>query len=116
VRNYTNVAKAYAAGIVSGSIPACLQMKQAAQRFLDNLKSKIWRFDEAKAHHACAFIELLPHTKGELARKRERMHLEPWQVFAIVNIFGFVDDQGLRKYREVFLLIPRKNGKSQLAA
>lgn len=115
-RDYTAISKAYAEDVIGDGIPACRQIKQACQRFLNDLESDTWAYDAAKAHKACAFIELLPHVKGELARKRQTLILEPWQVFIICNLFGFVDADGLRKYREAFILVPRKNGKSTLAS
>lgn len=116
MRDYTEIATSYAKNVLDGTIPACRQVQQACQRFLTDLAGDAWVYDADKAHFACGFIELLPHIKGELARKRKTLVLEPWQVFIIANLFGLVDARGLRKYREAFLLIPRKNGKSTLAA
>jgi phage terminase large subunit-like protein len=60
----------------------------------------------------------MPHTKGKWAAKKETLKLEPWQVFAECNIFGWVKtDTGLRRFREAYEEVPRKNGKSaRLAA
>jgi phage terminase large subunit-like protein len=54
------------------------------------------------------------HEKGTL--QGQRFSLEDWQIFILTNIFGLVDEDGLRKYREAFILVPRGNGKSPLAA
>jgi phage terminase large subunit-like protein len=54
------------------------------------------------------------HEKGRL--QGQRFHLEDWQAFILCSIFGFVDETGTRKYREAFILCPRGNGKSPLAA
>jgi phage terminase large subunit-like protein len=54
------------------------------------------------------------HEKGRL--QGQRFRLEDWQVFILCNIFGFIDEDGTRKYREAFILVPRGNGKSPLAA
>ena len=49
--------------------------------------------------------------------KKRRLGLEDWQVFILSSIFGWVDRKtGIRKYREAFILCPRGNGKSPLAA
>ncbi len=73
-------------------------------------------FNRAKAHAAMTFFhKKLSHAKGEKARTW--FYLEPWQQAVIGNTFGWVHaDTKLRRYREVFLYVPRKNGKTPLAA
>ena len=73
-------------------------------------------FDEKKATRAVAFIEtFLTHTKGE--KGGQKFILEPWQKDQIIKpLFGWVDKNGLRKYRTCYIEIPRKNGKSNLSA
>jgi len=74
-------------------------------------------FDEEAADRAVNFIEqFCTHVKGELAGKA--FILEQWQKDDIVRpLFGWKDkDTGLRKYRSCYVEIPRKNGKSNLAA
>lgn len=108
----------YACHVVKGHKLACKEEKQACQRFLDDLKREDlpYTFDIGIAEKACRFIEKLPHTKGKWAAKKERLKLQPWQCFGVVQIFGWVDDQGRRRFRDVYWRIPRKNGKSLLAA
>lgn len=116
---YVAVANKYARDVVAGKIPASKWVKLACQRHLDDLKRKgfAYRFDEAKAARACKFIELQYHTKGKWAAKGERLKLEPWQCFMVAAIFGWVRKaSGLRRFRRALLLVPRKNGKSALAA
>ncbi|MCW2365558.1 phage terminase large subunit-like protein [Sphingobium sp. B7D2B] len=114
---FTTVAVTYAEEIVAGSIPACLQIRQACQRFLNDIDGDVWEFVPANIERVCKFMRLLPHVKGKWARRRETLALEPWQVWILAGIFGFVDPETrLRKVREAFLLIPRKNAKSTLAA
>lgn len=72
-------------------------------------------FDEAAAWRAVDFVHAhLTHTKGQDAGKP--LLLEPWQVAILANIFGWKRPDGLRRFREVFIYVPRKNGKSTLAA
>ena len=72
-------------------------------------------FSAAHAKHAIDFIEQLPHTKGEWAGKP--FILEPWQRDEIIApLFGTLRDDGTRQYRTAYIEIPRKNGKSELAA
>lgn len=72
-----------------------------------------WRFDERLANRPIEFIETLcKHSKGEWMGKP--MILELFQKAFINALFGFVDDDGLRRYKETFFLVARKNGKSSL--
>ena len=112
----------YARDVVDGVIPACRWIVLACRRHLDDLARQDddafpYRFDERKASKVAKFIQLMPHTKGKWARKAERLKLEPWQLFKTAAIFGWVrKSDGLRRFRKVFLLIPRKNAKSTWAA
>jgi phage terminase large subunit-like protein len=73
------------------------------------------RFEPAAADHACRFIErFLTHTKGEWSGTP--FILAPWQRRDIREIFGRVYDDGRRVIRQVYVEIPKKNGKSELAA
>lgn len=78
--------------------------------------AKKYIFDEKKALRAVAFIEkFLTHTKGELGGKK--FILAEFQKEKIIKpLFGWVDKNGLRKYRSCYIEIPRKNGKSNLAS
>ena len=73
-----------------------------------------WHFDRDKAERVCRFIELLPHIKGKWSSALLR--LEPWQVFILTTVFGWVDAAGNRRYRTVYIEVPRKNGKSALSS
>lgn len=130
----------YARGVLDESIPACVYVKQAAKRFLDDLeraghathrdngfKLKVgdcvrceefpYRFDAAKADRAIRYLENLPHIKGEWARTKQKIKLEPWQVFFVANLFGWIHrTTGKRRFRTVYAEIPRKNAKSTLAS
>jgi phage terminase large subunit-like protein len=116
----TNKAAAYARNVVSGKIPACLQIRQVCQKHLDDLKrekkaSFPYRFDKEKSERILRFAELMPHVKGKWAGST--IILEPWQCFFLAVPFGWVwKKDGLRRYREILGVIPRKNGKSVLGA
>ena len=71
-------------------------------------------YDRAKADRAVKFIENLRHTKGKWAGTR--FWLLPWQEQLIRDIFGVVKPDGNRQFRTAFVEIPKKNGKSELAA
>lgn len=71
-------------------------------------------YDKAKADRAVRFIEQLRHTKGIWAGKR--FWLLPWQEQLIRDLFGIVQEDGMRQFRMAYIEIPKKNGKSELAA
>lgn len=72
-------------------------------------------FDAGKANAAIEWIEAhCFHTQGPLAPGP--LDLEPWQKAMLSAMFGIVDESGLRQFREVLLVVGRKNGKSILAA
>ena len=72
-------------------------------------------FDKEAASKAIGFIETFcTHTKGELAGKP--LLLEDWQKKIIGDLFGWKQENGLRKYRTALIQLPRKNGKTTLAA
>lgn len=120
-RDYISIAENYAKGVISGDIPACKWVRLACQRHLDDIKKSAgdwpYRFDEKAANRVCRFVELQYHTKGIWASRRERLVMQPWQVFLTVSIFGWLrKDDGYRRFRRALLLVPRKNGKSAWAA
>ncbi len=120
--SYGRAAERYARDVTSGKITACKWLRLAAKATLDDLGRQgddafAWRFDDSRAWRACAFIESLPHVKGSWAARGELMRLEPWQVWIVATLFGWVSKKtGRRRYRRALILVPRKNGKSALAA
>lgn len=110
----------YARDVDSGKVVAGEFIRLACASYLADRKRKPssafpWTFDREKAQRAIDFIQLLPHVKGKW--RGQPIKLEPWQAFAIANIFGWVHYKtGLRRYREAYIEVARKNGKSVLAA
>ena len=115
-RNYTAIARQYADDVIAGKIPACKWVKLAAKRQISDLEKysgprSTYVFDETEASRVCKFIELLTHTKGELAGTR--IKLEPWQVFILSTAFGWRRrSDGGRRFRRVYIEVPRGNGKA----
>lgn len=111
-------AEAYARQVISGKIPACKWIKLACKRHLDELKRAKdadfpYHFDPAKAERVAKFLQLLPHTKGKWASKRELIKLEGWQLFSVCIPFGWLRKKdNTRRYRTILIFVPRKNGKS----
>lgn len=60
------------------------------------------------------YPKYLTHVKGDLADKP--LHLELWEIAIIANLFGWKRPDGTRRYREAFIYVPRKNGKTTLIA
>jgi len=81
-----------------------------------NADADDYYFDPDRAAHAVNWIQQhCSHVKGPLGGKP--LYLEIWQQALVGTLFGWYHKQsGLRRYRELFLYIPRKNGKSLLAS
>jgi len=115
-----NYIKEYNALLQRGEIPACRRVKTVYARLAaeadTNLIPGRYVFDEARANRPIEFIEkFCRHSKGEWAGRPVRLEL--FQKAFIQALFGFVDkDTGLRRFREAFFLVGRKNGKSTLLA
>lgn len=71
-------------------------------------------YDEQKADFAVNFIECLTHTKGQWAGKPFK--LLPWQEEIIRDLFGVMKPNGYRQFNTAYVEIPKKQGKSELAA
>jgi phage terminase large subunit-like protein len=126
---YAASAKQYAQRVVSGEILTCEWVQKACKRQLDDLirfkrKSSIYHFNPElldrhgrpyrPADNLCAFIERLPHVKGPLASRM--IVLEPWQVFILSTVFGWVKSDGKRRFRRSYIEVPRGNAKSTLSS
>ena len=77
-------------------------------------KLKTSHYDKAQADFAVGFIECLCHTKGRWAGKPFK--LLPWQEQIVRDIFGTLKADGNRQFTTAYIEIPKKNGKSELAA
>ena len=100
-----------------GEIPACRRIKAVYSRLAEETQTAgKYVFDEAKASRPIEFIErFCRHSKGEWSGQPVRLEL--FQKAFIQALFGFIDTEtGLRRYREAFFLVGRKNGKSTLLA
>lgn len=109
--DYANAAVKDKAGRNYGS-----WIRKAAARFLADLKrakrkrGAPFLFDDWHACDACGFIELLPHVEGEW--DLPTIVLDPFQVFFLVQLFGFRKLDGTRRFSHALLAIGRKNGKA----
>ena len=71
-------------------------------------------YDKNQADYVVSFIECLSHTKGKWAGKP--FYLMPWQEQIIRDVFGTLKADGKRQFTTAYIEIPKKNGKSELAA
>jgi phage terminase large subunit-like protein len=120
-KDFPAIAEQYARDVVDGRTIACRQVQQACQRHLDDLQhaGEAWdySFDRAKAARVCRFAELLPHVKGKWAANSELIVLQPWQVFILCSLFGWLKTSaGKRRFSLAYIEVGRKNAKSVLAA
>lgn len=111
---YANYIFEYYDKITNGQIIAGKWIKKIYRILVDGIKSGDWDFDAKKANKAIQFIEnFCHHSKG----RNDLFILELWQKAIVSSIFGILDkNTHRRQFREIFLLVGRKNGKSLFAA
>ena len=105
----------YYQAIEDGSVTVGHWIRLLYERIISDLENKVYFFDQKKANKAIRFFEnFCHHSKGKMAP--QLVKLEAWQKALLSCIFGLVDENGVRVYREVFVVMGRKNGKSLLAS
>jgi phage terminase large subunit-like protein len=113
----THPAHKYAVEVTAGKIPASKLTIAACQRYLIDLRDapeKGWRFDEKEAIYVIDwFKQNIRHTGGMYGG--QPFELLPWQQFIIWNIFGWYIGEK-RRFNYAYIEIPKKNGKTTLAA
>lgn len=106
---------AYYQGIMDGSIVVGRWVRLLYEKIVHGIEDGTYIYDQAKANTAIRFIEtFVRHNKGTLAPGLLKLSL--WQKAAISCIFGIVDEEGNRQFREVMMVIGRKCGKTLLAS
>ena len=112
----------YVESIVSGKKIACKETIQMCERFKKDLDNPEYEFKPKDAEFVIQIIEkTFVHDKGErldgTPLRGEPFLLEPWQKFIIYNILGFFHKGTIiRRFKEAFIMLPRKNGKTRFAA
>lgn len=104
---------AYATDVIKGKVPAGRLVRLACERHINDLKTGGDRglvFDLNKVHRVIKFFSRLRHSKGEWAG--QPVTLEPWQIFVVGCVFGWLREDGLRRFSHIYEAVPRKNGKS----
>lgn len=110
---YKNYIYEYYAKINSGEIIVGKWIKQIYKIIVESLEKGDYFFNAQKANKAIKFVEnFCHHSQG----RKDLLKLELWQKAIVSCIFGIVDDQKIRVFREIFIVIGRKNGKSLFAS
>ena len=105
----------YHQNIQDGKITVGKWIKLLFEYLVNGIETGLFFFDNKKANDAIEFIETqCRHSEGELAPNL--LTLELWQKALISCMFGIMDHDGYRQFREVFVVVGRKNGKTLLAS
>lgn len=120
--SYKSVAVKYAKDTVSGKNIAGKEVILACQRFLDDMKRPEFKLDVTAPDFIIGIIQkVMVHKQGEdingVSLVGEPVILQPWQIFVVYNLIGFkIKATGERRYKEGFIFVPRKNGKTMFIA
>lgn len=106
----------YWSAINRGTITVCQKIRATIKHLAYKVEHPDkFHFSSARANHVMEFVEnFCCHSKGKLAG--QLVKLELWERAFLSAIFGFIDDEGYRQYREGLLIVGKKNGKSLLAS
>lgn len=120
-KNY-DVVREYATSIVMGTKVACPELIQGCQRFLGDLQKPEYEFNPKDAEFVIGIIEnTFVHMQGErldgTPLRGAPFLLEPFHKFQVYNLLGFYyKGTKIRRFKEAFIYIPRKNIKTSFAA
>ena len=114
-KDIDNYIYAYYQGINNGTYTVGSWVHQIYEYIINGLETQQFWFDQKRANDAVEWIESHTfHSEGPLAPSP--LKLELWQKAFISSVFGLVDENGNRQFREIALVVARKNGKSLLAS
>ena len=117
-KSYKHIAVKYAKDVVSGKIIASKWTIMTCQRFLDDMQRDDLELRVKDPDFVIGIIEgLMVHKQGEDINGKSLVNkpliLQPWQVFIVYNLVGFYfKGTNERRYKEGFVYVPRKNGKT----
>ena len=107
--------------IKSGEEVVCKKIRRLFEKLADDLGGSVgadgtvYHYSVSRANHVLEFAEnYCRHSKGKLGG--QLVVLELWEKAMLAAMFGFIDDEGRRRYREVILIVAKKNGKSLIAS
>lgn len=103
----------YHEAIKTGRVTVGVWIKLIYEILIHGIETGKWFYNDKKAKKAIRFIEnFCHHSEG----RSDLLKLELWQKAIVSAIFGIVDCNGYRQFREVFIIVARKNGKTLFAA
>lgn len=121
-KSYKAVALAYARAVTSGEKIAGKEIVQSCARFLKDIERDDMELRSREPDLVISIIEkTMVHKQGETLTGEsllgKPLRLEPWQIFLVYNLLGFYyKNTDERRYKEAFIMIPRKNGKTTFIA
>ena len=121
-KRYKSVALKYAKAAANDDINCGAEIKAAARRFLADMERDDIELHTKEPDFVCSVIErIMVHKQGENLDGKPLTNtpliLQPWQIFIIYNLVGFYfKGSSERRYKEAFIFIPRKNGKTLFIA
>lgn len=121
-KSYKAAALAYARAVTSGEKIAGKEIVQSCERFLKDIERDDMELRSREPDLVISIIEkTMVHKQGETLSGEPLMgkplRLEPWQIFLVYNLLGFYyKGTDERRYKEAFIMIPRKNGKTTFIA
>lgn len=121
-KSYKQIAVDYARAVTAGKKLAGKEVLLACQRFQQDLKRTDLELHTKEPDFVLGIIErTMVHKQGEDLKGHSLMgrplQLAPWQVFIVYNLVGFYHKgTGERRYKEAFVMVPRKNGKTTFIA
>ncbi len=121
-KSYKATAIKYAKDVVAGDILCGAEVVRAAERFLADLEREDLTLHTKEPDFVIGIIEkIMVHKQGEDLDGSPLMNtpviLQPWQIFCVYNVTGFYyKGTSERRYKEAFIFIPRKNGKTLFIA
>ena len=121
-KSYKKTAIEYAKAVAEGRKLSGKEIRESCCRFLEDLKREDLELRTIPPDTVIGIIEkLMVHKQGEDMKGRSLVSkpliLQPWQIFIIYNLVGFYyKGTNERRYKEAFIFVPRKNGKTLFIA
>lgn len=111
----------YYSRIKDGKVTVSKKIRRTYQKLAEDLSGStgaddtVYHYSPSRANHILEFAEnYCRHSKGKLGG--QLVVLELWEKAMLAAMFGFIDDEGRRRYREVVLIVAKKNGKSLISS